>query len=225
MGAGSQASNGEKYGEFCSCGNMGAMVRAVILAAGASSRMGTPKGALTLRHPGDTFVSRLVQRFMDAGVPDIVVVTGAAPDAVRRAAGPVRPPVRFEHNERWADGQLTSLHAGLRERPGEVLEAVLMTLVDVPLVSTATISRLLRVWRLQRAPIVRPARGDVHGHPVLFDRALFAELRAADPTVGAKAIVRAHAGAIINVPVDDHGAFVDIDTPDEYHAALRALQP
>ena len=51
---------------------------------------------------------------------------------------------------------------------------------------------------------------------MIFDRALFDELRRADPALGAKAIVRAHADAIVNVPVDDDGAFHDIDTPDDY---------
>lgn len=199
------------------------MVRAVILAAGASSRMGTPKAALTLHHPGDTFVGRLVLRFVEAGIPDIVIVTGAAVDAVRRAAGRVRPPVRFEHNQRWHDGQVTSIVAGLRPRAGDRLEAALVTLVDTPLVSADTIARVLHTWRVRRAPIVRPARGDHHGHPVLFDQTLFGELEAADVRVGAKAVVRAHAERIVNVPVDDPGAFVDVDTPDEYQDVLRKL--
>jgi CTP:molybdopterin cytidylyltransferase MocA len=180
--------------------------------------MGRPKAALALNPTHETFLFRLTAQMIAAGLPDIVIVTGAAPDAVRRAAGPVRAPVRFEHNDRWSVGQLTSLQAGLRRRPGDVLEAALVTLVDVPLVSVATIRRILDVWRSERAPIVRPARGETHGHPVLFDATLFDALEAADPAVGAKAVVRAHANAIINVPVDDPGAFVDVDTPDEYEA-------
>jgi CTP:molybdopterin cytidylyltransferase MocA len=200
------------------------MVRAIVLAAGASSRMGTPKAALTLTDAGETFVSRLIRQLMAARLPDIVVVTGATPERVRAAAGPIRRPVRFEHNDQWAQGQLTSLIAGLRPRRGDVLEAALVTLVDAPLVSQSTIERLLDTWRRKRAPIVRPARGESHGHPVIFDCALFDELRAADPAVGPKAVVRAHAGDIVNVAVDDAGAFIDIDTPDEYRAALGQLR-
>jgi molybdenum cofactor cytidylyltransferase len=200
------------------------MVRAIVLAAGASSRMGTPKAGLVLTGAGDTFLSRLIRQLTAAGLPDIVVVTGATPDAVRTAAGRIRRPVRFEHNDRWQEGQLTSLLAGLREAPGDVVEAALVTLVDAPLVSVATIEQLLHTWRTERAPIVRPARGERHGHPVIFDVTLFEELRAADPSVGAKAVVRAHADEIINVPVDDDGAFIDIDTPDEYRDTLRQLR-
>ena len=103
------------------------------------------------------------------------------------------------------------------------LEAVLMTLVDVPLVSPETTRRLIQVWRDTRAPIVRPARGGEHGHPVLFDRRLFPELRAADPATGAKPVVHAHAGELVNVEVDDDGAFFDLDTPADYERALLRL--
>jgi molybdenum cofactor cytidylyltransferase len=192
------------------------MIRAVVLAAGASSRMGTPKAALPLTNSGKTFLSQLLGQLQHAGLPDIVVVTGAAVEPVRRAAGRVRAPVRFAHNAQWRDGQLTSLLVGLRERHGDVLEAVLVSLVDSPLVSAATIAQIIGAWRRERAPIVRPARGDVHGHPVIFDRTLFRELRAADPLAGAKTVVRAHAADVLNVPVEDDGAFIDIDTPQDY---------
>jgi molybdenum cofactor cytidylyltransferase len=203
---------------------IGLMVRAIVLAAGASSRMGTPKAGLQLGRTGETFLSRLLRGLTAAGLTDIVIVTGASRDAVYRAAGPVRRPVRFVHNERWQEGQLRSLQAGLHERPGDCLEAVLVGLVDSPFVAGATVRRLLEVWRRDRPPIVRPARGDAHGHPVIFDRALFAELRTADPAVGAKAVVRAHAARIANVPIEDAGAFIDIDTPVEYQDAIRELR-
>jgi CTP:molybdopterin cytidylyltransferase MocA len=199
------------------------MVRAIVLAAGASTRMGTVKAALALTG-GDTFLSRLLRTLLIAGLPDIVVVTGAADAAVRAAAGRIRRPVRFEYNDRWAAGQLTSLIAGLRERQGDRLEGVLVTLVDAPLVSVATVTSVLQTWRRQRAPIVRPARGSQHGHPVIFDCAVFAELRTADPQVGAKAVVRRRANDIVNAPIDDPGAYVDIDTPDEYRDVLSRLQ-
>jgi len=199
------------------------MVRAVILAAGASSRMGRPKAGLTLGPTGETFLTRIIRHMIDAGIPDIVVVTGAAAEAVRDAAQPVRAPIRFEHNPRWSDGQLSSLVAGLRPRQGDVVESALVTLVDTPFVRADTIRLVVSTWRVRRPPIVRPARGEVHGHPVLFDGALFQELRDADPRVGAKAIVRAYANQIVNVPVQDDGAFRDVDTPDEYEVSLREM--
>jgi molybdenum cofactor cytidylyltransferase len=186
--------------------------------------MGRAKAALPLRDATDTFLSRLIGSARTAGLPEIVVVSGADPVAVRQAAGRSDRRVRVIENPAWASGQLSSLLAGLAVPARAPIEAAVVLLVDVPLVSPATIRRLVEVWRDTHAPIVRPARGDEHGHPVIFDAALFAELRAADPTVGAKAVVRAHAAEIVNVPIDDAGAFTDIDTPEAYDAILGAMR-
>jgi molybdenum cofactor cytidylyltransferase len=190
--------------------------------------MGTPKAALPLSDTFDTFISRIVRTLRAAGLPDIVVVTGAAEHAVQAAAGTSASHVRFVHNAHWTAGQLSSFITGLDAESlygAAPVEAALMTLVDVPLATAETTTRVLHAWRATRAPIVRPARGDQHGHPVIFDRSLFDALRAADPRVGAKAVVRAHAAEILNVSVDDPGAFLDIDTTDEYRAAVRGLSP
>jgi CTP:molybdopterin cytidylyltransferase MocA len=198
------------------------VLRAVILAAGASSRMGRPKAELGLVDPVDTFLSRLIRSFLAAGLPDIVVVSGAVHDEIRQAAGPFRRRVRFAHNADWTLGQLSSLLVGLDHPPVVNLEGVLMTLVDVPLVRPDTVRAVVNAWRRSRAPIVRPARGDEHGHPVIFDGAVFNELRSADRTVGAKAVVRAHAAEILNVPIDDPGAYHDVDTLDDYERLRRS---
>jgi molybdenum cofactor cytidylyltransferase len=76
-------------------------------------------------------------------------------------------------------------------------------------------------WRHRRPPIVRPAVGEQHGHPVLFDRSVFDELRHAPLAGGAKTVVHAHEDALLNVQVDDEGCVTDIDTPAEYDALLQ----
>jgi len=186
--------------------------------------MGRPKAALPLRDRTETFLARIIRTFIDAGLPEIVVVTGAAADVVRAAAGRVDRRVRFAHNPYWESGQLSSLLAGLSLPPSAAVEAALVTLVDVPFVEAGTVRSVIREWRTSRAPIVRPASGDRHGHPVMFDRAVFGELRTTDPMIGAKAVVRAHADDIRNVEVDDAGAFLDMDTEEEYRDARRQLR-
>jgi CTP:molybdopterin cytidylyltransferase MocA len=195
-------------------------IAGIVLAAGASSRMGRPKAALPLGAAPATVLSRGVAALLSAGVPRVVIVTGARPEAVRHALVAPDARVTVVDNPGWREGQLSSLLRGLDAVDRPELEAVLMTLVDVPLVAPATIARLIDTWQKNRAPIVRPARGDTHGHPVLFDRRLFAELRAADLTSGAKSVVRAHAHEVVNVAVDDEGAFLDLDTPEDYARAL-----
>lgn len=200
-------------------------VGGVILAAGASSRMGRPKGALPLNPEGETVIQRVVRVMFEAGVPRVVVVVGAHPgvadslDRADRRLGIV-------HHPDWAEGQLSSLQCGLRAlRQDGAVEGAIVTLVDVPLVRPETVVQLLKAWQRTGAPIVRPMCGDSHGHPVLFDAAVLPDLLAADPQYGAKPVLRAHEPQIVNVLVEDAGAFFDLDTPDDYARALRMGAP
>jgi molybdenum cofactor cytidylyltransferase len=99
-------------------------------------------------------------------------------------------------------------------------QGLLMTLVDVPMVSVSTIRLVADAWRRTRAPVVRPAIGAAHGHPVIFDRAVFGDLRAASLDAGAKAVIESNSALVLNVPVDDRGSLIDVDTPADY-ARLR----
>ena len=197
------------------------MIPAIVLAAGKSSRMGRPKATLPLDGT-DTFLTRIVRTFTAAAVEDVVVVVGHDADAIVESFADVDLVARFAMNQDYEQGQLSSLLAGLRvvDRPGVV--AVLVTLVDVPLVSAATVRAVVARYRETRAPIVRPVRGTEHGHPVLIDRSLFEALRKADPAVGAKSIIRANVSPAGDVEVDDAGAFADADTPEDY-TRLRRL--
>jgi len=192
---------------------------AVILAAGDSTRMGSPKAAL-LTPGGTTFVARIVQTLRDASVDDLVIVTGRHHDAVVAAIARNErsTPPRIVRNPDPSRGQLSSLLTGMDVVVTPQTDAVLMTLVDVPLVRVSTVTMVIETWRRLRAPIVRPAIGDQHGHPVIFDRAVFDELRRAPLDAGAKSVVRAHEHEIVNVPVDDEGCVRDVDTPSDYEA-------
>ena len=204
------------------------IVPGMILAGGRSSRMGRPKALLPV-DDGETFVSRVVRILCTAGVDDVVIVVaaGGPVDAIRASLAPTQPAPRIVLNQDPSRGQLSSLLTGLHaiDRPG--VDALLMTLVDVPLVGVSTVRALLDAYARSRAPIVRPSRpGDsAHGHPVIFDRSIFDELRGADPDTGAKPVVRARAAEIENVMVEDPGAFVDIDTPADYRRVFGRSVP
>jgi molybdenum cofactor cytidylyltransferase len=177
--------------------------------------MGRPKALLPIGSSGETFFDRVTRTLLDAGVQDVIVVVGADADAIRAGA---RPPsgVQIIDNPDYEQGQLTSLLAGLRALDISRARAVLVTLIDVPLVSAATVRTLIAAEREHGAPLVRPVSNGRHGHPVIFGRDLFGELERADPALGAKTVVRAHAGDMIEVPIDDEGAFTDIDTREDY---------
>jgi molybdenum cofactor cytidylyltransferase len=196
------------------------MIRAIVLAGGASSRMGQAKAALPLGPTGQTVVGRVVHTLLAAGLPSVAVVAGAHIDAVRAAMPAFEPRARVVEHPGWAAGQLSSLLAGLSAVDEPQLEAILVTLVDVPLVRPDSVAAIVAAWRQSRAPIVRPVDGDRHGHPVVFDRAVFEDLRRADLTVGAKAVFAAHAARRLDVSIKDEGAFVDMDTPEEYQRVL-----
>ena len=195
------------------------MIPALVLAAGRSSRMGRAKATLPL-DGGDSFLTRIVRTFLDAGVDDVVVVVGHEADAIVAAFASSGLPARFVVNREYDRGQWSSLVAGLGivDRPGVV--AVLVTLVDVPLVTASTVRAVLECYRRTGAPVVRPTSGARHGHPLLVDRSLFAELRAADPVEGAKPIIRAHASSAGDFEIADEGAFRDIDTEEDYRTVL-----
>jgi molybdenum cofactor cytidylyltransferase len=184
--------------------------------------MGVPKAALLTRD-GDSFITRIVKTLREAHVEDLVIITGRHHDAVIDALTRDRvvPPPRMVRNPDPSRGQLSSLHVGMDAVVTSRTEALMMTLVDVPLVHLATVVAVIDEWRHSRAPIVRPAIGDRHGHPVIFDRAVFEEIRRAPLDAGAKSVVRAHEHEIVNVPVDDEGCVRDVDTPSDYEALRR----
>ena len=194
-------------------------VPGLILAGGRSSRMGSPKPLLPVGRK-DTFLTLLIRTLYAAGINEVFVVLSVdGPlDAIRSVLRELPYSVRIIENPNPQNGQLSSLQCGLNEmdRPG--VDAILTTLVDLPLVSQTTVRTLLDTYTRSRAPIVRPSRPDesAHGHPVNFDKILFNELRLASVKTGAKPIVRSYESEIVNVPVEDDGAFRDIDTPADY---------
>ena len=193
------------------------MVPAIVLAAGASFRMGSPKALL--RIGDETFVRRILGVLRDAGLPAAVVVArpGQAALAGQVAAAGFG---RIIENPRADEGQLSSLIAGLDAIDQPDVEGALVTLVDVPCISTSAVSALLARMQTSPAPVIRAVHNGAHGHPVIFRRVLFDRLRHADPAVGAKAVLRA-------VPVDDvevhePGITHDVDTPADYER-LRGI--
>lgn len=198
------------------------VIPGIILAAGLSSRMGRAKALLPLP-PDETFLTRIIHTLREGGVEEIVVVLGHDADAIRQELERRRIDVVTVANPVYREGQLSSLVAGIDAIDRPDVEAALVTLVDVPLVSAATVRAVIECWWREHPPIVRPTRDGRFGHPMLVARALFDELRHASPDTGAKPIVRAHATPAGAVPVDDVSAFADVDTPDAYAELLAGL--
>lgn len=195
------------------------IIPAVILAAGRSERMRRPKALLPIGQGGDTFVARLVSTFRSTDTDDVVVVIRPDDAALRTAAEQCA--ARVVENPDADRGQLSSLVAGLGgvDRPG--VHGILVIPVDIPLVRAKTIAAVKAAFVTSSAPIVRAVHRGEHGHPVIFARRVFDELRHADPHNGARAVVHAHAHDLLNVEVDDPGILRDVDTPEDYERLLQ----
>jgi CTP:molybdopterin cytidylyltransferase MocA len=193
------------------------MTPAIVLAAGASIRMGRPKALL--RAGGRTFIRTILDALREGGASEAVVV-------VRPGQDPVLAEIassdfgRAVVTSRADEGQLSSLVAGLDAIDCPGVAAALVTLVDVPLIQAATIRVLLARAEASASPILRAVHNGRHGHPVIFKHGLFDGLRRADPAVGAKAVFRT--SSIEDVEVDDAGVIEDVDTPDDYRRLFGA---
>jgi molybdenum cofactor cytidylyltransferase len=181
--------------------------------------MGLPK-ALLLSPDGRPFVTRIVETLHEAGIVELVVVTGRDHEALVDVLSRARVKASLVRNNDPSRGQLSSLWVGMDTVVRADTQGILVTLVDVPMVAVSTVTRVVTAWQRTRAPIVRPAIGDRHGHPVIFDRSVLDALRDAPLDAGAKTVVRAHERDLLNVPVDDEGCLVDVDTPDEYRKLI-----
>ena len=201
---------------------MSVRVAGIVLAAGASRRMGTPKASLCFG--ARTFLAHAIAALEDGGVGDVVVVAGEAAATVRAAlpAGRTIPLLRNPAPDR---GQLSSLKIALQHVCATIPDAgaVVMALVDHPAVRAGTVAALLAA--AGEAAIVVPTYGGRRGHPVLFARTVWQELLDAPDELGARAVVHADVGRVRLVPVDDAGILVDVDTPEDFRELLaRAVR-
>lgn len=195
------------------------MIAGVVLAAGLSSRLGRQKLLLPLEK-GGALIRLSVERVLAAGLDDVVVVLGRDAEAVGAALAGLA--VRTVVNPRYADGQSTSLRAGLDALPPEA-EAAVIALGDQPLPEPGLIDRLVAAFRESGRPIVVPRYRDGRGNPVLFAASVFDELRAVTGDQGGRAVVARDASRVAEVAVDAPMP-ADVDTWADYEALRDAIQ-
>ncbi len=192
----------------------------VILAAGESRRMGYPKPLLKIG--GRTFIEHIAETML-AVVPRLVIVLGAHRERVR-AAIPRDPRIVIVDNPDYRRGQLSSLKVGLSALEADASGA-LVQLGDHPMVKVETFRAIVDSYNRIGKPIVIARNDGRRGHPVIFGRAIFAEIQSAPEEEGARYVVNADASRIAYVDTDDPGVNLDLDTPSDLARAGIAAPP
>jgi molybdenum cofactor cytidylyltransferase len=195
-------------------------IAAIILAAGQSSRMGQHKLLLPLR--GKPLLLHAVENALAAGCAEVLVVVGYRAEAIRGLLA--KAPVRVIENPAYAEGQSTSMRAGIAALAPQT-EAAMILLGDQPLVKPAILQRLMQAWQDTAKPIVAPYYAGQRGNPVLFARALFPELLSVTGDQGGREVLQRHAHEVEPVQIADADAARDLDTWQEYQALLKRLEP
>jgi molybdenum cofactor cytidylyltransferase len=187
-------------------------VGAVVLAAGVSSRMGSPKQ--TLQYRGESLLRRAALAALGAGCRPVIVVTGANAELSRRELEGLD--VQEVLNPLWESGMASSVRAGVEGllSADADADAAVLLLCDQPHVTAEVISGLMAAHRSTGSTVVASTYGGSFGVPALFSRELFDELARLEGAAGAKQVIKRHAAEAHFLPFP--GGEVDVDTPDDF---------
>ena len=195
-------------------------VAGLLLAAGAGRRMGRPKALV--EYDGRLLVERALALVTEGGCSPNHVVLGASLDEVVATADLTGATV--VPNPDWPSGMGSSLRAGLDSLPADA-EAVVVTLVDQPLLTARTVRRLLAAYEQGAVAAIATYAGKPR-NPVLLARSTWADVAAlAVGDVGARAYLRSHPGLTTPVPCDDVGSPEDLDTPEDLAGLKERGEP
>jgi molybdenum cofactor cytidylyltransferase len=184
-------------------------VGAVILAAGASTRLGQPKQLLTFR--GETLIYRAVRAATEAGCDPVLVVVGETGDAIRRELQSTS--ATFMENPHWQRGPGTSIRCGLEHLPDSV-DAVVVLACDQPFLDASIVRKLIDAHEVTGKPIVASSYADTLGIPALFHRAKFEQLVGLPDAMGAKSLITRQPDHVASIAFE--GGAIDIDTPEDF---------
>lgn len=185
----------------------------ILLAAGASTRMGSAKQLLLFG--GKPLVRHAAEAALASGCGPVFVVLGAAADAIRPVLQDL--PLEVLENRDWSEGMGASVRAGVQAAVCHDLDALLLALADQPHLTGAAYHRLVEAFQATGKPIIASAYAGTVGVPALFSRALFPELLALTGERGCKAVIAAQLERVLAIPCPE--AVLDLDTPAEYRRA------
>jgi molybdenum cofactor cytidylyltransferase len=195
------------------------MIAGIVLAAGASRRLGRPKQLLPLG--GRPLLDWVLQAMRDAAFDRVVLVLGHEAEAMRRALD--LSGIDVVVNKSYADGMSTSMRAGLGALGPEVAGAV-VAMGDQPFIDKNLIAALLAERVRTGLPMVAVDYGDYRGPPVYLDRTVWPAAEALSGDQGARALLKNNPERVATVRVAGPGVSLDVDTEAAYAEALGRLQ-
>lgn len=188
----------------------------LVLAAGASIRLGQPKQLVTI--DGQSLLQHAVDKCLPVCPLGVTVVTGAGEEVINQTLR--GKSVLITHNSAWRDGLASSIIAGIASIPADS-QAVLLMLCDQPNLSTAELAQLVSVWTRHSDQVVASRFGGTFGAPAIFPRVVFPMLEALQGDRGAKLVIEQLANSIL---VDVPGAELDIDRPEDLDRLRNSWQ-
>lgn len=194
-------------------------VGAVIVAAGASTRMGTPKQLL--QFDGRSFLRHTTEVALASMCKPIVVVLGRVAEKMRHEID--QQTVVVVENQEWHRGMGTSISVGIKviNNISTNIEAVVLLLCDQPFVNSDVINQLVEAHYTTHKPIIACEYASTLGVPALFSRKFFSELMNLDGEKGAKQVIRKYSDSVFSLPFA--GGAIDIDTPQDYEQLLKNI--
>ena len=192
----------------------------LILAAGQSKRLGTPKQLLP--YEGTTLLARVAELACGSGAYPVVCVLGAYAGSVREAL--VRYPLDIVWNADWMEGMASSLRLGLEEMRTKhpLVDGVMVLVCDQPHLDRALLESLVSVQRDSGLPVAAASYGGRMGTPALFHKSLFAELMQLKGDTGARVLLEGMRDQVSAVPFE--AGTVDIDTQEDYTSLLKQVR-
>jgi molybdenum cofactor cytidylyltransferase len=195
-----------------------AEIWAIILAAGESKRMGSPK--MLLPFMGITMIENVIANVSGSKVDNIMVVLGADRDSIVKLIR--TKAVNYCYNENYKDGMLSSVLCGFRNIPiGH--SAVLVFQGDQPLITPNAINSVIEVYLSSGKGIVIPVYESKRGHPILIDRKYRNEIQKLNPAEGLRSLALKYSDDVLEVNTDIAGILRDFDTYDEYKNEINKI--
>jgi molybdenum cofactor cytidylyltransferase len=183
----------------------------IILAAGESKRMGSPK--MLLPFGGKTIIESIIDKVMNSDSKDIIVVLGAEKEAIANKIKNM--PVRYCYNEKFKEGMLSSVKCGFNNLPFG-FRAALIFPGDQPMISSEAINSVINAYLHSKKGLVIPVYKNKRGHPLLIDSCYIDEIKNISPSIGLHSLAEKFADDVLEVETDDPGILDDIDTYEEY---------